>query len=171
MQLHANAKLGPAGRLSLCQAIESGLTLKAAAAAFSVAPATAHRWWHRWQAQRSPACLLDRSSRPRRQPRRLSAAEEEPILRARRQTNLGPGRLAGIVQRSRSTIWKVLKRHGVSRRRRGERQTYRRYEWSRPGALLHMDVKRLARFRRPGHAVTGVRDMTWAESRAGIGYD
>jgi len=162
MDIHANAALGPAGRLALVQAIESGMTLRAAAAALNVAPATAHRWWHRWlgadrEQRRSGAWLRDRPCTPHRQPRRLSAAEEEPILKARRETNLGPGRLAGICRRSRSTVWKVLHRHGLSRVPRGERQTYRRYEWSRPGALLHMDVKRLARFSEPGHAATGER--------------
>ena len=171
MKVHANAALGPAGRLALVQAIESGMTQKAAAAAFCVAPATAHRWWHRWlgaeEAERhSGAWMLDRSSRPHRQPRRLSAAEEEPILRARRQTNLGPGRLAGICRRARSTIWKVLFRHGLSQRRRSARETYRRYEWSRPGALLHVDVARLARFERPGHQATGDR----ARRNRGAGY-
>jgi transposase InsO family protein len=161
--------------LALVEAIESGMTLRAAAAALNVAPATAHRWWHRWRLaddleRRSGAWLADRSSRPHRQPRRLSAAEEEPILRARRETNLGPGRLAGICRRSRSTIWKVLHRHGLSRRRKAGRQTYRRYEWSRPGALLHVDVARLARFERPGHAVTGDRTTTGAEKRAEVGY-
>jgi len=175
MKVHANAALGPAGRLALVEAIESGMTQKAAAAAFCVAPATAHRWWHRWRLaseleRRSGAWLQDRSSRPHRQPRRLSAAEEEPILRARRQTNLGPGRLAGICRRARSTIWKVLHRHGLSQRRRSARETYRRYEWSEPGALLHVDVARLARFERPGHAVTGIRDKSGAEKRAGVGY-
>ncbi len=160
MKVHGNAALGPAGRLALVQAIESGMTLRAAAAALNVAPATAHRWWHRWlgageEERRSRSWLADRPCAPHRQPRRLSPAEEEPILRARRQTGLGPGRLAGICRRPRSTIWKVLARHGLSRHPRGERQTYRRYEWSRPGALLHMDVKRLARFERPGHAATG----------------
>jgi transposase InsO family protein len=161
MKVHGNAALGPAGRLALVQAIESGMTLRAAAAALNVAPATAHRWWHRWRRadeseRRSRAWLRDRSSRPHRQPRRLSDTDEEPILRARRQTNLGPGRLAGICRRARSTIWKVLHRHGLSRRSRGaRRQTYRRYEWSRAGALLHVDVARLARFERPGHAVAG----------------
>jgi len=176
MKVHANAALGPAGRLALVEAIESGMTLRAAAAALNVAPATAHRWWHRWREageaeRRLGRWLEDRSSRPHRQPRRLTSAEEEPILRARRETNLGPGRLAGICRRARSTIWKVLRRHGLSRLRspRG-RETYRRYEWSRPGALLHVDVARLARFERPGHAVTGVRDKTWAEKRAGVGY-
>ncbi|HEX5702400.1 MAG TPA: IS481 family transposase, partial [Pyrinomonadaceae bacterium] len=175
MQVHGNAALGPAGRLALVEAIESGMTLRAAAAALNVAPATAHRWWHRWRSaseaeRRCGGWLQDRSSRPHRQPRRLSAAEEESILRARRETNLGPGRLAGICRRARSTIWKVLHRHGLSQRRRGARESYRRYEWAEPGALLHVDVARLARFNRPGHAVTGVRDMTGAEKRAGVGY-
>jgi transposase InsO family protein len=175
MKVHGNAALGPAGRLALVQAIESGMTLRGAAAALNVAPATAHRWWHRWRAaseaeRRSGHWLQDRSSRPHRQPRQLSAAEEEPILRARRQTGLGPGRLAGICRRARSTIWKVLHRHGLSQRRRSARQTYRRYEWSVPGALLHVDIARLARFERPGHAVTGIRDKTGAEKRAGVGY-
>ncbi|HEV2771808.1 MAG TPA: integrase core domain-containing protein, partial [Thermoleophilaceae bacterium] len=134
--------------------------LRAAAAALSVAPATAYRWWHRWRAagaqeRTSRACLKDRSSRPHRSPRRLPASEEAPILRARAETNLGPARLAGLVRRARSRIWKVLRRHGRSRRARGERQTYRRYEWSRPGALLHMHVKHLARFDRPGHRSEG----------------
>jgi len=170
MNLHANAKLGLAGRRELVLAIESGMSLKRAAACFSVSPATAHRWWHRWlEGGRLEAALRDRSSRPHRQPRRLSAAEEEPILRARRETNLGPGRLAGLVRRARSTIWKVLWRHGVSRRPRGQRQSYRRYEWSRPGALLHLDVKKLARFSVPGHRVTGERTEI-ARNRGG-GYD
>jgi transposase len=122
MQLHANAKLGLSGRYALVCAIEGGLSLREAAAAFGVSPTTAHRWWHRWLlGGRQKAALHDRSSRPRRCPRRLTAAEEEPILRARRETNLGPARLAGIVRRARSTIWKVLHRHGLSRRQRGER--------------------------------------------------
>ncbi len=150
-------------------AIESGLTLKAAAAAFSVSPATAHRWWHRWlQAEeRTRQALVDRSSRPRRSPRRLSAEEEEPILRARRETGLGPARLAGIVRRARSTVWKVLARHGLSRRPKEPRPRYRSYEWSRAGALLHLDVKELARFREPGHRVTADRSR---RSR-GVGYE
>src|SRR4051812_45771658 len=99
MNLHANAKLGLAGRRELVLAIERGISLRQAAARFSVSPATAHRWWHRWQdGGRSERSLLDRSSRPLRQPRRLSVCEEESILRARRDTNLGPGRLAGIVR-------------------------------------------------------------------------
>jgi transposase InsO family protein len=157
------AKLGLAGRRELVRLIESGLTLRAAAAALSVAPATAHRWWHRWREasdaeRRSLSCLRSRSSRPRSCPWSLSREQEHAILEARRRTNLGPARLAGIVRRSRSTIWKVLWRHGVSRRRRSSaRQTFRRYEWAQPGALLHMDTKHLARFSRAGHWAHGDR--------------
>jgi transposase InsO family protein len=175
MKVHANAALGPAGRISLVSMIESGMMLRAAAAALNVAPATAHRWWHRYRSasdeqRRSAAWLRDRSSRPHRQPRRLTAAEEEPILRARRQTNLGPGRLAGICRRARSTIWKVLWRHGVSRLRREPQPPARRYEWSRPGALIHVDTARLARFRRPGHRVRGRSTQTRREKSEQMGF-
>lgn len=168
MHLHANAKLGPSGRLALCHAIEDGLSLKAAAVAFRISPATAHRWWHRYLEQgRTGRALLDRPSRPHCSPRQLSAEQEEPILRARSETGYGPARLAWIVGRASSTIWKVLRRHGLLPRPRPAQPPARRYEWSRPGALLHVDVKRLARFQEPGHRVTGERQR---RSRA-VGYD
>jgi transposase InsO family protein len=177
MKVHANAALGPAGRLALVQAIDHGMTQKAAAAAFCVAPATAHRWWHRWLAasegeRSSGGWARDRSSCPHRQPRRLSAAEEEPILRARRETNLGPGRLAGICRRQRSTIWKVLNRNGLSRLHLSEpKPPTRRYEWSRPGALIHVDTAQLAAFSSPGHRVTGMSSEAKRRQREGrLGY-
>ncbi len=175
MKVHANAALGPAGRVALCELVDHGMTLRAAAAALNVAPATAHRWWHRRRAASaselaSGAWVRDRSSRPHRQPRRLSTAEEESILRARRETNLGPGRLAGIVRRARSTIWKVLRRHGVSRLKADPKAPSRRYEWSRAGALLHIDTARLARFRRPGHRVLGRTTETKRAQRHQLGY-
>ena len=169
MQLHANAKLGLSGRYALVRSIESGLSLKAAAVAFSVSPATAHRWWHRWleAESRSRSSLVDRSSRPHRSPGQLSAAEEEPILRARAETGYGPDRLGAIVGRSASTVWKVLRRRQLLPRPRAPRPRYRRYEWSRPAALLHVDVKKLPRFEQPGHQVTGDRSR---RSRR-VGYD
>jgi len=74
MYLHANAKLGLAGRLALVRSVDDGLSLKAAAARFRVSPATAHRWWHRWlDGGREGSALLDRSSRPHRSPGLLAA--------------------------------------------------------------------------------------------------
>jgi len=156
-------KLGLAGRLELVRLVESGWSLRAAAAALNVAPATAHRWWHRWRAASeaervSRACLRARPPVPRSCPWALSAQAEQRILRARAQTNLGPARLAGLVGYRRSTIWKVLQRHGCSQRRRSEpRQTSRRFEWAEPGALLHIDTMQLPRFDAPGHWATGDR--------------
>lgn len=176
MDVHANAALGPAGRLAVVELVEAGWSLRRAAARLNVSPATAHRWWHRYrqatEAQRSSrSWVLDRSSRPHRQPRKMTVTEEALILEARERTGLGPARLAGIVGKARSTIWKVLYRNGVSQLRPREgRQTFRRYEWAEPGALLHVDMARLARFERPGHAVTGVRDKTGREKRARWGY-
>ena len=67
-------------------------------------------------------------------------------------------RLQAITGRHRGTISRVLARHGVSRRRRAGRQTFRRFEWSQPGALLHIDAYSAPKFRSPGHRVTGDRD-------------
>jgi transposase InsO family protein len=174
MEVHRNAKLGPAGRIALARSIEDGMTFRAAAAALNVSPATAYRWWRRFRAaspagKRSAGWTRDRSSRPRRSPRQLSAAEEAPILRARRETNLGPGRLAGIVRRARSTIWKVLHRNGASRRPALARKSARRYEWARPGALLHVDTTRLPRFESPGHRARG-RSTESRSRRPELGY-
>ncbi len=94
---------------------------------------------------------------PRSCPWRLSDGEEQRILQARARTNYGPARLAGLVGYRRSTVWKVLARHGCSRRARGPRQSFRRYEWAQPGALLHQDTKRLQRFHEPDHWATGDR--------------
>jgi transposase InsO family protein len=69
-----------------------------------------------------------------------------------------------------STVWKVLARHGLSRPGPSDRPPVHRYEWPCPGDLLHMDTKRYARFERPGHALTGVRDRTRKEKDARWGY-
>jgi transposase InsO family protein len=162
MKLHRNAKLGLAGRHALVSAIEQGMTLKAAAAAFSVSPATAHRWWHRWQgagpeARRSRSCLGDRTSRPHRSPRRLEPESEQAICACRLKTGWGPRLVAGATGFCHSTVWKVLKRAGMSRAPRAPREPANRYEWPCPGDLLHMDVSEYVRFKRPGHRLTGDR--------------
>ena len=166
-------KLGLLGRLELVRLIEQGATLRAAAAAVGVAPATAHRWWHRWQAasdaeRASLSCLRTRSSRPRSCPWALSAEAEHVILDARAKTNWGPMRLTWLTGRHRSTIWKVLARRGVSRQRRTERPvTTRRYEWTEAGALLHIDAFELPKFERPGHWAHGDRSERHRTRTAG----
>jgi transposase InsO family protein len=174
MYLHANAKLGLAGRLALVRAVEDGLSMKAAAAAFSVSPATVHRWWHRWlDGGRQASALLDRSSRPRRSSRLLAPELQERICDCRRQTGWGPRLVAGATGFAHSTVWKVHKRAGISRRPRRPREPANSYEWPCPGDLLHMDVSRYARFLRPGHRVTGDRSQSLRGRSVGtrVGYD
>jgi transposase InsO family protein len=175
MTFHRNATHGLAGRLALVRAVEEGLSLKAAAAAFNVSPATAHRWWHRWaeasdDARRSLSCLLDRSSRPRRSPRQLAPELAERICVCRRKTGWGPRLVAGATGFCHSTVWKVLKRAGISRPPRAAREPANRYEWPCPGDLLHMDTSEYVRFQRPGHRVTGDRSSQDRRHRDGIDF-
>ncbi len=175
MSFHRNAKLGLAGRYALVCAIEEGMTLKQAAACFSVSPATAHRWWHRWleataEARTSLSCLFDRSSRPRRSPRQLAPELAEAICDCRRKTGWGPRLVAGATGFCHSTVWKVLKRAGISRPPRPAREAANRYEWPCPGDLLHMDTSEYARFARPGHRVTGDRRSQDRRHRDGVDY-
>jgi transposase InsO family protein len=179
MYLHANAKLGLAGRLALVRSIEGGCSIRAAATSFSVSPATAHRWWQRWRAasdleHASLACLLDRSSRPARCPSRLAPELEQAICDCRRKTGWGPRLVAGATGFAHSTVWKVLRRAGISRAPGSARGPANRYEWPCPGDLLHMDVSRYARFLQPGHALTGDRSQRlrgWMKPETRVGYD
>jgi transposase InsO family protein len=73
-----------------------------------------------------------------------------------------------LTGRHRSTIWKVLARHGKSHRRRSQpRQSTRRYEWAEAGALLHIDAFELPKFEVPGHWATGERAERYKTRRAG----
>jgi transposase InsO family protein len=178
MQFHRNAKLGLAGRRELVFAIAGGSTIRQAAVSFNVSPATAHRWWTRWRqaSERDRAglvCLFDRSSRPAHSPRRLPPASERAICDCRRRTGWGPRLVAGATGFAQSTVWKVLRRFGLSRPPRTPRESANRYEWPCPGDLLHMDTSRYARFLRPGHRVTGDRSqaLRGRSKETVIGYD
>ena len=179
MSFHRNAKLGLGGRRALVGAIEGGLTIRAAAGRFNVSPATAHRWWGRWreadeESRSTLACLFDRSSRPHRSPRELAAELQERICACRRETGWGPRLVAAATGFAHSTVWKVLRRAGISRPPRIAKEPANSYEWPCPGDLLHMDVSRYARFLRPGHAVTGDRSHRsrgWMKPETRVGYD
>ena len=173
MRFHRNAKLGLAGRYQLVLAIESGSSLRESASLFNVSVATAHRWWRRWrdadrEARSTLSCLLDRSSRPTRSPRQLAPELAEAICACRRQTGWGPRLVAGATGICHSTVWKVLRRAGLSRPPRPVREPANRYEWPCPGELLHMDTSEYARFQRPGHRVTGERSSQDRRHQDGV---
>ena len=174
---HANAWLGPAGRRELVRLMcVLGWPERRAAECCSVSPATAHKWKRRWLAASpadrcSGAWALDRSSRPHRCPRRTARELEAQVLAVRERTGWGPRLIAGETGLSHSTVHAILRRHGCSRMPRAPREPFRRYEWPCPGDLLHMDVKRYPRFRRPGHAVTGDRRAARMQRYNPLGHD
>jgi transposase InsO family protein len=177
MGVHANARLGPAGRRELVRLmIERGSSERHAAACLGVSSATAHRWKRRWltaseQERCSGVWARDRSSRPHRSPGRTSVELEQRVLEARERTGWGPRLIAGETAVAHSTVHAVLRRHGRSRVPRRPRALFRPYEWPCPGELLHMDVKRYPRFRRPGHAVTGDRRAIGLQTQNPLGHD
>jgi transposase InsO family protein len=114
---------------------------------------------------------MDRSSRPHRSPRRTRSELEQRVLDARERTGWGPRLIAGETGVAHSTVHAILRRHGRSRAPRAARREFVRYEWPCPGDLLHMDVKRYPRFRRPGHAVTGDRRRTNQDKVNALGHD
>jgi transposase InsO family protein len=177
MGLHGNAKLGPAGRRAMVMLVLlDGLSQRQAAARCGVGKTTVKRWVDRCrqaseQARAGGECFLDRSCRPHRSPRQLAGQEAERICAARRRTGWGPRLIAGETGHPHATVWRCLRRAGLSRAVPTAREAPRLYEWPCPGDLLHIDTKRFARFSRPGHAVTGDRHTTAAEKRQRVGYE
>lgn len=141
-----------------------------AADAVGVSRATAYKWLHRYRVE-GEAGLLDRSCRPHRSPRRLSPEAEQRIIRTRVRRRYGPHRLAPLLGHPRSTIGKVLARHGYGRLADADKPTGApvRYVRDHPGELVHQDHKKLARVPSGGgHRAHGRGE----EHRGrGIGYD
>jgi transposase InsO family protein len=101
----------------------------------------------------------------------LPAREQARIIAARRRLGWGPRLLAGETGHPHATVWRTLRRAGISRPPRQPREQPRLYEWPCPGDLLHIDSKRFVRFSRPGHALTGDRYRNSQEKKMAIGYE
>jgi len=104
---------------------------------------TYYRWLPRWQAS-GPAGLVDRSSRPRRSPQRVSIATERQVAGLREATGFGPDRIGALLDLPPSTCHRILGRLGYLARVRVSEPVVR-YEIAEPGGLLHLDTKKLGR--------------------------
>ena len=139
---HPNARLTPRGRALLASRIEGGWTITAAARAAGVSRQTGSKWWHR----AGLGEFADRSSEVRRQARAHPPELVAMICARRLQTRLGPDGLAWETGLARSSVYAVLRRHGLGRLDRLEpRPPVVRYERARPGELVHLDTKQLGR--------------------------
>jgi transposase InsO family protein len=141
-------------RCRIVQFVLAGQSPQAAAAACGASRATGYRLWRRFQ-EGGWSALVDRPSTPKRQPRRLPAEAEQEILAWREHLRAGPAVIAAVVERPISTVGKVLRRAGRSRLERPQRDRRIRYERAYPGALLHIDVKKLGRFHMVGKRIVG----------------
>lgn len=151
MNIHEHARTCAYSRQLIAQRREQGWSRAAVAAAFGVSERTVSKW-HRRYRNEGEAGLGDRSSAPRHRPQRLSWQRQLYIVWLRRAFGWTVERIARQVGLARARVARWLARWGLTAR--GCRMR-RRYEHDRPGALLHLDIKPLARFERPGHRVTG----------------
>jgi transposase InsO family protein len=143
---HANAALTPRARLRLAQLIvDQGWPVARAAERYDVSWPTANRWAQRYR-QAGPAGMADRSSRPHRVANRTPAPVVRKVVHLRWKQRLGPIEIGARLQMPPSTVHAVLVRCRLNRLWHVDRRTgepIRRYEHDRPGAMLHVDVKKL----------------------------
>lgn len=169
MNVHDNARLTPRSRAELVRRVlVQGLPRAAVARSFGVTIKTVTKWVRRFESE-GAAGLRDRSSRPHRLYRPTPAVVVEQIG-ARRLERCTGRQIAAETSVSPATVSRVLKRLGLNRLEALDPpQPVRRYEREHPGELVHIDVKKLGRFDKPGHRVTGTR-VGQSASR-GIGWE
>jgi transposase InsO family protein len=155
MRLHRNARTCPHSRVLLVERVERhGWKIGEAAQAAGVSERTACKWLARWRREGAGG-LFDRSSAPRRIPHRTPPDRVAAAL-ALRHLHMTAAEIAEVLALPLSTVCALLRRHGLGRLSRlGPPEPPNRYERRRAGELLHVDVKKLARFARPGHRVFG----------------
>ena len=168
MNVHKNARLTPLGRERLVGMIACGMSFAQAGAICGCSAKTATKWWRRYE-QEGREGLQDRSSRPYslRNPTPDDVADRIIALRRQRLTGAHIAARTGV---SAATVSRVLRRAGLSRLRDLEpAEPVRRYERDHPGDMIHLDIKRLGKFERAGHRITG--DRTGQSNSRGIGWE
>ena len=167
MKLHPNARTTPHTRsLIVSRVLDEGWTVSETAEAAGVSIRTVYKWLRRFKLEGLRG-LLDRPCAPGRSPHSTPSRLVRRIEQLRRKRWTAE-RIAEALQMALSTVCGILRRIGLGRFRNLEpRADPCRYERSRPGELLHVDTKKLARFSRPGHRIHGNR----ADTRTGLGYE
>ena len=155
MDLHGNAALSWSGRRELARrVVEQGWTVTAAAAAAGVSVRCARKWVGRYR--RGDRALHDRSSAPERVANRTDPERVAVIVKLRR-LRMTAAEIAETLAMPLSTVSGILTRIGLGRLGRLGLEPAIRYERSRPGELVHIDVKKLGRVRGVGHRISGSR--------------
>ncbi|MBX3146319.1 MAG: IS481 family transposase [Gemmatimonadales bacterium] len=165
MNQHKLARLTPRGRQQMVDRVADGEPVAEVARQLRLSTVTVWRWWRRYQAE-GAAGLQDRSSRPQRSPRATPRWRRRQIAR-RRAAGRSSLEIAAELQLPVSTVVQVQRRLGWRRLPpREPPPPIRRYERRVPGALVHLDIKKLGRIGRVGHRIHGdrrqrVRGIGW----------
>jgi transposase InsO family protein len=169
MNTHKNASLTPKGREAMVRSVvEGGLSKADAAYQFNITPRTVAKWVARFRAEGVDG-LRDRSSRPLSLPSQTPEATCTAIETLRRQRHTGK-QIAAEVGVSAATVSRILRRLGLNRIRDLEpAEPDRRYEREKPGEIIHLDIKKLGRFDKVGHRITG--DRTGQSNSRGVGWE
>jgi transposase InsO family protein len=168
MNIHKNARLTPRGRELLIWRLERGEHPLDVATAMGASVSTVYKWWRRYRAE-GLAGLVDRSSRPNSSPNKTPDEVERKVIALRKDRRIYH-RIAAEVGVSRASVGRILTRHGLNRWRDLEpAEPVRRYERAHPGEMIHIDIKKLGRFNRPGHRIT--KDRTGQSSSRGTGWE
>ena len=169
MNVHKNARLTPHSRAELVRRVlVAGQTPASVATAMGVTSKTVSKWIERFAAV-GTAGLVDRSSRPHRlyRPTPAVTAQQIEVLRRQRWTGKQIAKATGV---SPATVSRVLKRLGLNKLKALDPvEPIRRYQRQYPGEMIHIDIKKLGRFDRIGHRITG--DRTGQSNSRGIGWE
>jgi len=168
MNVHKNARLTPHSRADLVRRVEAGQPPAAVGAAFGVSMRTVRKWVERFRRE-GPEGLKDRSSRPHRLRSPTPETVVAEVERLRRQRFTG-NQIAAELGISPATVSRILRRLGLNRISALEpAEPVRRYERQHPGELIHIDIKKLGRFDRVGHRITG--DRRGQSNSRGVGWE
>ena len=169
MNVHKNAPLTPKGREAMARSVvEGGLSQTDAAYQFNTTPKTVAKWVKRFRAEGVEG-MRDRSSKPLSSPSQTPLATCTAIEALRRQRHTGK-QIAAEVEVSPATVSRILRRLGLNRIRDLEpAEPVRRYELEAPGEMIHIDIKKLGRFDKIGHRITG--DRTGQSNGRGVGWE
>jgi transposase InsO family protein len=162
----------------MVERVAAGWPAARVAEQLGVSRATVHKWVRRF-AEGGEAALADRCSRPIRMPNRTSPKVERRVLAARRRRKRGAVVLAAELGLNPSTVGRILKRHDVphlavidpitGEHLRSSRRSQNRYEHTTPGAMIHVDVKKLGKI--PPGGGWRLHGRSEAVRGRGIGYD
>lgn len=181
---HANARTNLFARRLIVERVAAGWPPAHVAEQLGISRSTVYKWLRRYD-QGGQSALADRSSRPLRMPRRTPQRVEQQVLAARRRRKRGAVVLAAELGLNPSTVGRILARFEVpplsaidpitGEELRSSRRSPNRYEHPTPGAMVHIDVKKLGRIPLGGgwrlHGRDAAVCVANRNKRNPIGYD